>query len=77
MFLKSCVFVFVVISNSRNLELEPTNKDDMAFFCYTSDTNGNPKGAVHLHRWVPGNDPSMLFWQHGIKNDILEKQFKT
>ena len=57
--------------SSRNLEIEPTNRDDMAFFCYTSGTTGNPKGAVHLHRWVPGNDPSVLFWQHGKENDIL------
>jgi benzoate-CoA ligase family protein len=56
---------------SKNLEIEPTKKDDMAFFCYTSGTTGNPKGAVHLHRWVPGNDPSVLFWQQGKNNDII------
>ena len=57
--------------SSRNLEIESTNRDDMAFFCYTSGNTGNPKGAVHLHRWVPGNDPSVLFWQHAKKNDLL------
>jgi len=56
---------------SRNLELEPTKKDDMAFFCYTSGTTGNPKGAVHLHRWVTGNDPSVLFWQQAKEDDLL------
>ncbi len=56
---------------SRDLELEPTKKDDMAFFCYTSGTTGNPKGAVHLHRWVPGNDPSVLFWQQAKEDDLL------
>lgn len=56
---------------SRNLEMEPTTKDDMAFFCYTSGTTGNPKGAVHLHRWVPGNDPSVLFWQQAKEDDLL------
>jgi len=56
---------------SRNLELEKTKKDDMAFFCYTSGTTGNPKGAVHLHRWVPGNDPSVLYWQQAKDDDIL------
>ena len=56
---------------SRNLELEPTKKDDMAFFCYTSGTTGNPKGAVHLHRWVAGNDPSVLFWQQAKEDDLL------
>ena len=58
-------------NSSQNLEIEPTKKDDMAFFCYTSGTTGNPKGAVHLHRWVPGNDPSLLFWQQGKENDII------
>jgi acetyl-CoA synthetase/medium-chain acyl-CoA synthetase len=57
--------------SSTNLDIEPTTKDDMAFFCYTSGTTGNPKGAVHLHRWVPGNDPSVLFWQQGKDDDLL------
>jgi benzoate-CoA ligase family protein len=57
--------------SSHNLEIEPTTRDDMAFFCYTSGTTGNPKGAVHLHRWVPGNDPSVLFWQQARDDDIL------
>jgi acyl-coenzyme A synthetase/AMP-(fatty) acid ligase len=58
-------------NSSHNLEIESTKKDDMAFFCYTSGTTGEPKGAVHLHRWVPGNDPSLLFWQQGGENDII------
>jgi len=56
---------------SEDLVLEKTKKDDMAFFCYTSGTTGNPKGAVHLHRWVIGNDPSVLYWQDGKKDDII------
>jgi benzoate-CoA ligase family protein len=56
---------------SSKLDIEPTKKDDMAFFCYTSGTTGNPKGAVHLHRWVPGNDPSVLLWQRAKDDDIL------
>jgi len=56
---------------SEELELEKTNKNDMAFFCYTSGTTGNPKGAVHLHRWVPGNDPSVLYWQNAKPDDII------
>ena len=57
--------------SSRNLEIEPTTSKDMAFFCYTSGTTGNPKGAVHLHHWVPGNDPSVLFWQQANDDDLL------
>jgi len=56
---------------SKNLETEPTKSEDIAFFCYTSGTTGNPKGAVHLHRWVLGNDPSALYWQQGKNDDIL------
>jgi acetyl-CoA synthetase len=57
--------------SSNNLDLEPTKSTDIAFFCYTSGTTGNPKGAVHLHRWVPGNDPSVIFWQNALETDIV------
>jgi acetyl-CoA synthetase len=56
---------------SKNLNIEPTKSTDIAFFCYTSGTTGNPKGAVHLHRWVPGNDPSVLFWQNAVETDLV------
>ena len=56
---------------SPTLDLEKTKKTDTAFFCYTSGTTGNPKGAVHMHQWVPGNDPSVLYWQNTINDDII------
>ena len=56
---------------SVHLDIEPTKSTDIAFFCYTSGTTGNPKGAVHLHQWVPGNDPSVLFWQNALETDIV------
>lgn len=56
---------------SVHLDVEPTKNTDIAFFCYTSGTTGNPKGAVHLHQWVPGNDPSVKYWQDVQETDLV------
>jgi acyl-coenzyme A synthetase/AMP-(fatty) acid ligase len=57
--------------SSINLDIEQTTKEDMSFFCYTSGTTGDPKGAVHKHQWVEANDPSLLYWQAAKENDII------
>ncbi len=56
---------------SEDLTLEQTKPSDMAFFCYTSGTTGDPKGAVHAHQWILGNDPSVRYWQQAKEDDIV------
>jgi len=43
-------FDSVVSKASNVLEAEPTQKEDVAMWLYTSGSTGFPKGAVHLHR---------------------------
>jgi acyl-coenzyme A synthetase/AMP-(fatty) acid ligase len=64
-------FYDLIENESTELEIEDTDAEDMAFFCYTSGTTGMPKGAVHAHRWVIGNDPASQYWQTYRPDDIM------
>ena len=45
---RSLSFERLIAGASDQLEAEATNKDDVAFWAYTSGSTGSPKGAVHL-----------------------------
>jgi benzoate-CoA ligase family protein len=42
-------FEDLIASEPDTLEAEPTSRDDVAFWLYTSGTTGLPRAAVHLH----------------------------
>lgn len=45
---KALSYDSLIANASDKLEAEKTTKDDVCFWCYTSGSTGNPKGAVHL-----------------------------
>jgi benzoate-CoA ligase family protein len=45
---KALAFDELIAKASDKLSAEPTNKDDVCFWAYTSGSTGPPKGAVHL-----------------------------
>jgi len=56
---------------SSDLVIEATHKDDISFMMYTSGTTGNPKAAVHAHRYVRGHQPNGLYWSAYQEDDIV------
>ncbi len=45
---KALSYESLIAQASSKLEAEKTSRDDVCFWCYTSGSTGNPKGAVHL-----------------------------
>jgi benzoate-CoA ligase family protein len=45
---KALSYESLIAQASTKLEAEKTSRDDVCFWCYTSGSTGNPKGAVHL-----------------------------
>ena len=43
-------FAELVSSQSSELDVAPTHRDDPSHWVYSSGSTGNPKGAVHLHK---------------------------
>lgn len=44
------LFHRMVESAGEDLEVEPTHRDDMAFWNFSGGTTGKPKGVPHMHR---------------------------
>ena len=45
---KALSYESLIAQASTTLDAEKTSRDDVCFWCYTSGSTGNPKGAVHL-----------------------------
>jgi acetyl-CoA synthetase len=52
-------------------KIEKTHSEDTSFMMYTSGTTGNPKAAVHAHRYVRGHEPNAIFWAAYHEGDVV------
>lgn len=64
-------FYELISEGKDDLETEPTSKDDMAFWMYTSGTTGVPKAVVHLHHDILHYMPPFCEEILNVKEDDL------
>ncbi|MED1621509.1 acyl-CoA synthetase MbcS [Bacillus pseudomycoides] len=59
-------------TESDELEIAKTDREDMVFLSYTSGTTGNPKGVVHTHAWAYAHlRTSAPNWLGIEENDVV------